>query len=102
MSTVCDLRAFPGLLANLREDKSWSQSRLGVEAGYDHSYICKLESGKRKPSRETVAALAETLGLDADNTGRLHVAAGFLPPGRWVLVEGWCIQPEQEARHGHD
>jgi DNA-binding XRE family transcriptional regulator len=49
MSTLRDIRTFPGLLADLREEAGWSQSRLGAEAGVDSSFICKLEAGDRPP-----------------------------------------------------
>jgi transcriptional regulator with XRE-family HTH domain len=92
-----DIRSFSGLLADLRERAEWSQHRLGLLAGYDGSFVCKLESGARQPSRDTVAALAATLDLDPDDTARLHVSAGYLPPGKWVLSAGWLIQPEHEV-----
>jgi transcriptional regulator with XRE-family HTH domain len=97
MTTLRDIRHFPGLLAELREGQGWSQSRLGDEAGLDHSFVCLLEGGKRTPSRTTIARLARTLRLTPDDTGRLFVAAGYLPPGRWVMSAGWLIQPEHEA-----
>jgi transcriptional regulator with XRE-family HTH domain len=97
MSTLRDIRHFPGLLADLRERAGWSQSRLAVESGLDSSFICKLESGQRQPSRDTIAAFAEVLELDADDTGRLFISANYLPDGRWVWFSGWCIRPEQEV-----
>jgi transcriptional regulator with XRE-family HTH domain len=96
--TLRDRRCFPGLLADLREHAGWSQHRLGIEAGLDGSFVCKLESGARQPSRDTIAQLAATLDLNPDDTARLHVSAGYLPRGRWVLSAGWLIQPEHEAR----
>jgi transcriptional regulator with XRE-family HTH domain len=87
MSTLRDIRSFSGLLAELREDQGWSQNQLGVEAGYDSSYICKLESGARSPSRDTVAALIAVLTLTRGDASRLFVAAGLLPPGRWVVLD---------------
>jgi transcriptional regulator with XRE-family HTH domain len=50
--------------------------------------VARLEAGKREPSRETVGALAGLLDCDADETVQLFVAAGFLPPGRWVVRQG--------------
>jgi transcriptional regulator with XRE-family HTH domain len=99
-TTLRDIRTFPGLLAELREDQGWSQSRLGAEAGYDHSYICKLEAGQRQPSINTVAVLAEVLDCTPGDASRLFVAAGLLPPGRWVVRDDdadLLIRAAQEA-----
>jgi transcriptional regulator with XRE-family HTH domain len=82
-----DIRSFSGLLADLRERAEWSQHRLGLLAGYDGSFVCKLESGARQPSRDTVAALAEVLDCTPGDASRLFVAAGLLPPGRWVVLD---------------
>jgi transcriptional regulator with XRE-family HTH domain len=87
MSALRDIRVFPGLLAELREDQGWSQNQLGVEAGLDSSFICKLESGARQPSRDTIAALIRVLDLTPGDASRLFVAAGLLPPGRWVVLD---------------
>lgn len=54
-----------------------SQSKLAEKAGFDHSYVSRLESGARMPTREAVDRLAEHLG---DGThDQLLTAAGFLP-----------------------
>lgn len=76
---------FGVLLAGLRAATGWSQSMLAVEAGYDSSYVTRLEAGTRAPSRDTVGALAAVLGLDTQDTRRLYVAADLLPPGVWVV-----------------
>jgi transcriptional regulator with XRE-family HTH domain len=91
-----DLTTFGGLLANLRERRGWHQGQLSVAACCDRTHINRLESGARTPSREIVADLAEALELDADDTGRLYVAAGLLPPGNWTWVGGWCIRPASD------
>lgn len=70
---------FAGLLALYRTRHGLSQSRLAHEAGFDHSYISRLEAGKREPSRETVTVLAHELRLDARSLDSLLVAAGFRP-----------------------
>jgi transcriptional regulator with XRE-family HTH domain len=86
-TTVRDIRNFAGLLADLREAHGWSQSKLAVEACLDTSFICHLEKGKRRPSIDTVAALAAVLDLTPGDASRLFVAAGLLPPGRWVVFD---------------
>ena len=86
-AAVAPPTAFGGLLTSFRVRRGWSQNALGVEAGYDSSFICKLEAGKREPSRDTVGALAAVLELETHDTWRLMVAAGLLPPGVWVVRE---------------
>jgi transcriptional regulator with XRE-family HTH domain len=71
--------SFAAVLAELRALRGLSQSRLAHEAGFDHSYISRLEAGKREPSRETVMALGEVLELDPPQLDRLLVAAGYRP-----------------------
>jgi transcriptional regulator with XRE-family HTH domain len=70
---------FAETLANYRSQRGLSQSRLAHEAGFDHSYISRLEAGKREPSRETVASLAEVLELGPVEVDQLLIAAGFRP-----------------------
>ena len=72
-------QTFAQVLAELRTMRGLSQSRLAHEAGFDHSYISRLEAGKREPSRDTVMALAEVLTLRPVELDRLLIAAGFRP-----------------------
>ncbi len=72
-------QTFAQVLAELRTMRGLSQSRLAHEAGFDHSYISRLEAGKREPSRDTVLALAEVLTLRPVELDRLLIAAGFRP-----------------------
>ena len=76
---------FAVVLAELRVARGLSQSRLAHEAGYDHSFVCRLEHGKRDPSRETVLALAEILKATDAERDRLLVSSGFLPLSPVVL-----------------
>lgn len=65
-----------------------SQSRLALEAGFDHSYVSRIESGTRKPTREAVLALADALRAAPQERDRLLIAAGFMPddPGVREIV----------------
>lgn len=56
-----------------------SQSRLAGLAGFDHSFISRLESGTRTPSRNTVIFLGIKLGLNPVESDSLLAAAGFMP-----------------------
>lgn len=70
---------FATVLKGLREQAAVSQSKLAERAGFDHSYVSRLESGSRTPTREAVEQLAKALGADASSEDELLAAAGFLP-----------------------
>lgn len=63
----------------LRLARNVSQARLAQSAGLGHSYLSRLESGQRAPSRETVAVLAAELHLPPCDAAGLYQAAGFWP-----------------------
>jgi transcriptional regulator with XRE-family HTH domain len=70
---------FGAHLKRLRESRGVSQSRLAERAGFDHSYVSRLESGARTPTREAVDRLGEALGLEQSELDAMLAAAGFLP-----------------------
>ena len=70
---------FGSLLKRLREQRRVSQSKLAERAEFDHSYVSRLESGTRMPTREAVDRLSEALGLSRPEQDALRAAAGFLP-----------------------
>lgn len=66
-------------LEAFRERAGFSQSKLAELAGFDHSYMSRLERGGRNPTRPAVDRLAAALELDSADTIELTRAAGFLP-----------------------
>jgi transcriptional regulator with XRE-family HTH domain len=70
---------FGGQLKSLREKRGVSQSKLAERAEFDHSYVSRLESGARMPTRDAVERLGEALGLEQAQHDALLAAAGFLP-----------------------
>jgi transcriptional regulator with XRE-family HTH domain len=70
---------FARLLKQFREEQGISQSRLAEASQFDHSYVSRLESGNRAPTREAVSKLADALRLDASQRDSLLAAAGFMP-----------------------
>src|SRR5438067_990734 len=70
---------FAPLLREFRDRRRLSQSRLAEAAGFDHSYVSRLESGTRMPTREAVTKLAEAMGLDDGERDALLASAGFMP-----------------------
>ncbi len=70
---------FGALLKSLREKRKVSQSKLAERSDFDHSYVSRLESGARMPTREAVDRLGEALELEQPQLDSLLAAAGFLP-----------------------
>ena len=75
-------------LKRFREVRRVSQSKLAERAGFDHSYVSRLESGARTPTRDAVTQLAEALELDQVNQDELLASAGFLPRELSSLLSG--------------
>lgn len=80
-------RRFGAVLAEMRQQRRWSQSRLAVAAGCDHSYICRLEQGARLPSRRFTEQLLDALTTDPKARATLRQAAGYAPDNLHDLVE---------------
>jgi len=70
---------FGALLKSLREKRGVSQSKLAERADFDHSYVSRLESGARMPTRDAVDRLGEALNLEEAQLDSLLAGAGFLP-----------------------
>lgn len=56
-----------------------SQNELARWAGVDVSYVCLLESGKRRAQRDVVIRLAAAMGCSLIETDELLMSAGLLP-----------------------
>lgn len=69
---------FGPTLRRLREDRGLSQSRLAERAGFDHSYVSRLEGGARQPTRGAVNDLAAALACTEAEQDALLLAAGFV------------------------
>jgi transcriptional regulator with XRE-family HTH domain len=67
------------MLKEQREKLRLSQGRVARAAGYDHSYISRIEANTRRPTREAVAKLADILGLVNNERNAFFAAGGFLP-----------------------
>src|SRR5690606_13284639 len=78
-SNPIETSSFAHELRQAREAAGLSQSRLAARAGYDHSYVSRLESDSRSPTRDAVLSLAAAMLCDEVETDRLLMAAGFLP-----------------------
>ncbi len=79
---------FGKVLKRFRESRRVSQSKLAERAGFDHSYVSRLESGTRTPTRDAVEQLARALELDRVQQDELLASAGFLPREVSSLLAG--------------
>jgi len=80
--------AFGSTLKRFREARRVSQSKLAERAGFDHSYVSRLESGARTPTRDAVEQLAKAMELPQVNRDELLASAGFLPGEVASLLSG--------------
>ncbi len=53
-------------IKELRKERKWSQKELGEKVDVSESFISKVESGKKQPSREVTAKIAETFNVTTD------------------------------------
>ncbi len=81
-------KGFGPALKRFREERRVSQSKLAERAGFDHSYVSRLESGARTPTRDAVEQLAIALGLERVPQDELLASAGFLPREISSLLSG--------------
>lgn len=85
---------FGATLKAFREERRVSQSKLAERAGFDHSYVSRLESGARTPTRDAVEQLAVAMDLERVGQDELLASAGFLPREVSSLLSG---EPEITA-----
>ena len=87
-------KMFAPYLREMRDRGRLSQSRLAEAAGFDHSYVSRLESGSRMPTRDAVLKLAGALKLDEHDRDGLLAAAGFMPGRIESLLAGEPVLSE--------
>ncbi|MBF2054413.1 MAG: helix-turn-helix domain-containing protein [Candidatus Sericytochromatia bacterium] len=68
-------------LARLRKQRRLSMQKLADAVGISAAYVCRLEAGDRKPSRELVQKLADVLLSQNQQVEKdeLLIAGGFAP-----------------------
>jgi transcriptional regulator with XRE-family HTH domain len=67
----------------LREEKGWGQTELAFYAKMSTSIISLLENGKRNPSTNTLARIAEALGVEVADLFPKVVTVGSERTARW-------------------
>ena len=63
-------KAFGQALREIRKEKGISQEALGLESGFDRTYVSLIERGLRSPTVRVVVRLAEVLGVRASEIVR--------------------------------
>lgn len=76
---------FAQTLATLRQRYEVSQSQLALRAGYDHSYISRLEAETRRPTRTSIENIVTALRCTPLERDVLLAAGGFLPDEERLL-----------------
>lgn len=61
-----EIQRFAKNMKKLRETKGLSQGDIHRATGIDRAYISNLEAGKQNPTLETIAKIAEALGVNSD------------------------------------
>ena len=72
-------------LPQLRRRAGLTQASLAQRIGKSASLIAKIEEDRRRPSVDTLAAIAQTLALTGSEQCRLYLAYGYVPPGGSTL-----------------
>lgn len=70
---------FAEMLRYLRKQHGVSQNLVSERTTYDKSFISRLESQERKPTREAILRIAEAIELSDDETDQLLLMASFMP-----------------------
>ncbi|SEG56334.1 DNA-binding transcriptional regulator, XRE-family HTH domain [Bacillus sp. ok061] len=53
-------------IKELRKEKKWSQRELGEKVDVSESFVSKVESGKKQPSREVTTKFSEVFNVTTD------------------------------------
>lgn len=62
-----------------RERSGLSQNRLSIAAGYDHSYVSRIEGGSRTPTPEALNDFILAMGIEEeDEAYELFDAYGYV------------------------
>lgn len=88
---------FGGLLKQWRATRKYSQLDLAMESGVSQRHVSFLESGRSKPSREMVLALAGALDVPLREQNGLLNAAGFAPLYRQRSLDDEDMAPLRGA-----
>lgn len=84
---------FGATLADHLARRRLSQAKLAVRIGCEHSYVSRIITGSRSPSRETVTAIVDALDLGQEDRLRLLVLALVPEDDQPDLLEAISLVP---------
>jgi UTP--glucose-1-phosphate uridylyltransferase len=87
-----DTSRFAALLSEARRNANLTRKRLAELLGMHASYIYRLEAGERRPSRQTLLALAGVFSLDGRAREEWLLVSGYAPSSLPVEFGG-AIRP---------
>lgn len=90
-------KPFGELLRDWRQRRRISQLGLALDAGVSQRHLSFMESGRSRPSREMVLALAERLEVPLRDRNTLLLAAGFAPAFRERPLDDPALAPARAA-----
>lgn len=70
---------FGNTLHRMRMQRGLSQAEIARRTGLNHSYISRLESGTRYPTRPAVMGITDALNATPAERDELLLQAGFAP-----------------------
>ena len=80
------------LFKELRTRSGLSQARLSLKAGYDHSYVSRIESGSRRPTPEALEAFIVAMGIEGeDEAYKLMHSYGYVTD-RHILGDPFLVR----------
>lgn len=88
---------FGSLLRAWRSSRGRSQLALALDAGISTRHLSYMETGRSRPSREMVLALAQALEVPLRDRNALLKAAGFAALYRETPLDAPTLGPVQDA-----
>src|SRR5262245_9183530 len=79
---------FGQLLRQAREAAGLPREALAQRVALDASYIYRLETGDRRPSREAILAFADALAVEGEALNQWLLAGGYAPMPLLTRVRG--------------
>ncbi|MEP3890667.1 MAG: hypothetical protein ABJN69_09370 [Hellea sp.] len=89
--------AFGHVIKHWRDIRRFSQLALSVESGMSSRHISFLETGRSRPSRNSVMTLARVLEMPKPAVNEALLAAGFAPEYKALAMDAADLAPAMSA-----
>lgn len=80
------MTTFGSVLRDIMAEQGLRQAHVADASDLDHAHLSRMLAGQRTATRETVVRIVNGCALDAQDSLRLFVAAGFVPDGSDALL----------------